>query len=143
MISMFWNRLDRAQRGVSAVVGLLLFLSGSNFCLLTVLSGGGMACLSVPGAAAAPTSSHCGHGKAPAGDSSASSETSPCCVNLARVIAPEAAKAGPAPQLFPTELFVAAPAVVSAGVTERLIGESPPNRPDLAVHRAGRAPPLS
>ncbi len=125
---------------------MLLFLGGSNFCLLSALSGGVMSCLSVPSATASAPVSHCPHHPAPVrGKSDAGAKPmSPCCVTLAPVAAPQIGKADPAPALFTPDVVAdATPDPFPVVRAARAAAESPPPLPDLAALHAGRAPPLS
>ena len=148
MTDMFWRQMDPRGRAAATAFALLLFVSGSNFCLLTVLAGGSMVCLSVPGAAGAGAVSHCGHArdggdtrgsKAPQGTS-----TSPCCVNLAVAHGPQVPKA----DVHSTPVPALTTAVSLAGLRaptrfSRIPEQNPPPLPDLATRHSGRAPPLS
>ena len=146
---MFWRQMDPRGRAVATIVALLLFVSGSNFCVLSALGGGSMACLSVPGAASAGAVSHCcSHSRAPEGRSRsnvpAGTGTSSCCVNLAMAHGPEIHKAevdsSPAPSLN-AAATLQGPSTAARFV--RTPEQHPPPLSDLATRHPGRAPPLS
>ncbi len=129
-----------------ACSGLLLFLGGSNFCLLAALGGMPMSCLATPVTAAAPAS-HCGHG-APASHGADRSDTgasSRCCVNLAPAPAPQPGKADALHRvaLQKPHSDIAAPVVLTIVRTPRDSDESPPLPRDVPAPSLGRAPPLS
>ena len=148
MTDMFWRQMDPRGRAVATVLGLLLFVSGSNFCLLTVLAGGSMVCLSVPGTASAAAVSHCGHARA-AGDTGGSKApqgtgTSPCCVNLAPAQGPQVQKADGLSSPIPALTAAVTPTGPQALTRfSRIPEQNPPPLPDLATRHSGRAPPLS
>jgi hypothetical protein len=126
------------SRGVVTALALLLFLMGSNYCLVSALAGSPMACLAPPGAASEP-SSHCGHGGSQSGTPTASS----CCVSLAPVSVPLVMKA----ETTATPVALAIEPDV-APVAERRDGEAPipDESPPSTLHppepSLGRSPPL-
>ena len=147
--TMSWRRMNPQGRAFATTVALLLFLSGSNFCLITVLAGGSMACLSAPGAGHDRMPSHCRAHARPATDPGGSRAPlgtggSPCCVSLAMVASPQVEKAellsGPLPELN------AASALRDPQASIRFTPapeQNPPPLPDVASRHSGRAPPLS
>ncbi|HEY3215938.1 MAG TPA: protein kinase [Candidatus Eisenbacteria bacterium] len=128
------------------VAAMLLFLVGSNYCLLGALGGVPMSCLSTPAAAASTGSSHCGHAApAKSPQRGAAHAVSPCCVSAAPVSKPQIERGDAVtPLLLP--LHPSAPAIlalVPSVRAPRVSDESPPTRLDLPAQRLGRAPPLA
>ena len=142
---MWWHGLTRSGRTLAASVATLLFLAGSNYCLITVLAGGTMSCLTAPGASAGRTS-HCCHAlpgstadaETPAGDSS------PCCVTAAPVASCQVQKAD-AGDTFVAVMITGS--VLAAMPAATGFGSVPVQKPPPELHRAsrhsGRAPPLA
>lgn len=84
------HRPRRVPAPISALAALALFLLGSNYCVLSALSGdSGMACLTIPGDASGAALPAC-HGAAPSGDhdSTKPASTPSCCPDP--VVAPAA-----------------------------------------------------
>ena len=129
----------------SAAFGLLLFVCGSNFCLLSVLAGGSMSCLTAPGATTAGKS-HCGHAlPGPASSNHATPDSgSPCCVTIAPVQSLQIQKADAG------EIHVALPLAEIRMESWRgdlrvglLPEQKPPPEAPPPARVAGRAPPLA
>lgn len=133
--------------------GLALFLLGINWCLVgaVIPAGAAMPCMPVAAAPAdgdAEPAAHAGHcaGMAQQGgnESPAPAPAPPCCIALAPVLAPEAAKAEP-PLLALIDLPPAAPALEAAPHTAcELLRAPPESPPPLAAPGAPsspRAPP--
>ncbi len=84
------HRSRRVPAAISAIASLALFLLGSNYCVLSALSGDTpMACLTLPADASAAALPAC-HGAAPSGDhdSTKPATTPSCCPDP--VVAPAA-----------------------------------------------------
>ena len=142
---MFWHGMARSGRTLIASAAMLLFLGGSNYCLLSVLAGGSMSCLTAPGASTSGTS-HCGHAlpASATGDESPAADSSPCCVTAALVAGCQVHKAD-AGEAF-AALAIIEP-VVASSVGATRFGSIPDNKPPPELPRAarhsGRAPPLA
>ena len=146
MTVMSWNRLSLEWRRFATGSALVLFLAGSNFCLLAALGGTPMTCLASPTTSAPAKMSHCGHPMAPVkGPGSRGAMVSPCCLNAALVSAPQIHKADvTAPALQTLEPVVLTdPAALTAARAAPNPDESPPARPESAAPHYGRAPPLA
>jgi len=140
---MFWHGMTRSGRTLFASVAMLLFLAGSNYCLLSVLAGGSMSCLTAPGASPARTS-HCCHALPGSSDGSErpAADSSPCCVTAALVAGCQIQKADAGDAfaaLITAPVIAPSPAATRFGsIPER---KPPPELPRAARH-SGRAPPL-
>ncbi|TMQ64446.1 MAG: hypothetical protein E6K78_09170 [Candidatus Eisenbacteria bacterium] len=140
-MAMRWNRLPRTLRRTAAAAGALVFLCGSNYCVLAALGGAEMACLASP--AAQTHGSHCAHAapKAP----TAPHATSPCCVTAAPVSTPQVERGDVVTPLW-MHLHDTGPAFLVLAPSLRVprdSDESPPARPDPPARHLGRAPPLA
>ena len=145
MPNMTSYRPGTRMRHPTRVAATLLFLVGSNYCLLGALGGASMSCLSMP-AAASTASSHCGHASpAKSSRGGTAHAASPCCVTAAPVSQPQIERGDAVNPLF-LPLHPWAPAVlalVPSVRAPRVSDESPPTRLDLPAQRLGRAPPLA
>ena len=130
------------RRWVATSIALLLFVAGSNFCVIAALAGDSMSCLAAPNAAPSE-SSHCpAH---PAGKTGATTPaTSPCCTTLAPVSTVTVAKGDVTPaaqNALPCE-WLDRPTTVT-GRTAPIPDESPPRLAELPAPSRERAPPIS
>jgi len=131
----------RARRVPALLLGLALFLAGSNYCLLSAWAGNTrMACMATPGAAATPRCPHC----APAGPSSRPHAPAgrSCCPDP--VLVPDAPVLAKAVASHPAPSPVALAALVAPSVAPSLSEHSPPRSsagpPPTGLARALRAP---
>jgi hypothetical protein len=142
-------RVGSAPRRVPVLLGLALFLAGTNYCLVGVIASSlgarGVAChADVPEPAEA---SGCCHADSPAQapDSPVAAPDAPCCIAaLAPAVGPQAHEApvslsaltAPAPESF------AAPALDRAAARPKP-NETPPHEFRSQTPLSNRAPPLA
>lgn len=144
------------RRKAIVVSGLALFMLGSHYCLVGALLPGGMdamACMApvtakteAAGAHAAMPACHRGAAQEEGGEDTAPATTSPCCVALTPVVAPQIDKFAPDGGLLLLPAFDAQEAFRAPALASLLL-RAPPEPPPLhappRAHASPRAPPLS
>lgn len=151
------SSLSILRRKATAVFGLALFMLGSHYCLVGALLPGGMdamACMapvatkSVAGDAAHAAMPACHRGAAADenGEDTAPATTSPCCVSLTPVVAPQLDKFAADGGMLLLPAFDAQDAFRAPAIASLLLRappESPPLHAPPRAHASPRAPPLS
>lgn len=143
--------MTRLHRPLPTLAAGLLFLLGSNYCVVSAVSGDrSMACVALPASPAPAAASHChgGTAGAPATGSHAPTRPAahPCCLDLLASAAPHVGPGGVAAfhlaVLIPESQGAALSAVVSwlGHPTSR---DHPPPGDDVASLTSPRAPPLA
>ena len=144
---MRWNKLPRTLRRAAVAAGTLVFLTGSNYCLLAALGGAEMACFASPAASSTHAGmSRCGHAMPVKGSHKAVPHTtSPCCVTAVPASKPQAER-GDVVTPLRMHVHIAGPAILVLAPSLRVprdSDESPPARFDPPAGLLGRAPPLA
>lgn len=150
MTTMFLSRRSLPRRS-AAVAATLLFLAGTQFCLIGALAGLPMGCVGLPSSAQAADASVPPCHRAPA-PSQHSKDTrgacgeagSPCCLSAAPVEGPAVHKSDATSSTALGVLFAAAFAAAPAPARWSPIpDESPPPLAEPPFSSLGRSPPLS
>jgi len=143
------HRADRPRR-LASLAGALVFLAGSNYCLVAGLAGVPMSCLGLAKPATAAPAGHCAKAAAHGGHCPAkpagadAGRLPPCCVVLVSTATPQVACPPPA-DAAPLALALPDVDAIAPAVACRapIADESPPPLRSKPAPPSGRAPPLA
>jgi hypothetical protein len=154
---MYWTRIPPTLRRAAATSAALVFVAGTQFCLLGALMGLPMACVALPAAMAkaklppchmaamahpAPATPHApasGHAS-PIG----CGDSSPCCLSAAPVHSPQVERADVTDGVVLTgDGGTATELAADVSRARAPLAESPPPLSDPPAPSLGRAPPLA
>lgn len=149
MTTMFRTRASSSSRRSAALAATLLFLAGTQFCLIGALAGLPMGCVGLPSQSKASALPPCHRAAAGSHDSqnthgACGDAGSPCCLSAAPVQTPAIQKSdATSVATLVAHIDQAYALPQSATRWSPIPDESPPPLAEPAALSLGRAPPLS